>query len=174
MNALKPHCVSWMPGTASSPHQQVEDPAHQVTEVRLADAPGAVALAGGDDDLVPVVQALGQADHFLDGRAQVGVGEGDTLALGRLDPDLDGAALPPQRRQDQADRRIVLGGGLGDLGRAVGAAVHDDQHFVRLPARRQELADPSEGRGKAGLFVVGGDHQGQRWIGHQTRSRSTS
>src|SRR5215212_11059871 len=53
-------------------HQQVEDPPHEVPDVRLARAPGAGALAAGDHDLVPRVKALGQPYHFLDRGAQVG------------------------------------------------------------------------------------------------------
>ena len=126
----------------------------------------------GDHHLVPLVELLGQPDHFLDRRAQVGVGEDDPLAARLGDPDLDGPALARQRRHDQPDVGSRSAAALTTSAvRSVLPFTTTSTSYGSPRASRASLMRVQR-RGQARLLVIGRDDEGQQRIDHQARSRS--
>ena len=122
------------------------------------------------DEVVAVGEAVDERGEVLDRIRLVGIAHHDVVALRDGEPREVGAAVAGALLAD--DRRAVLG---GDLRRAVGRGVVDDDHLAVRPERRipsQRLVDD---RAHRLLLVQAGDDDGDLGrcsSGHRAR-RST-
>jgi hypothetical protein len=143
------------------PHQRRHEPA---LAVEALDRPhrdvGAGALQRPDH---PGVGALDQQ--------VVAVGEGEVLTGRVPNPLVAGGAEAGVGLVDHAHPRVTLGDPVGELARAVGGAVVDDDHLERMV---RLLEDAGQAVGEVALHVVGRHHDAQQGGGLLLRGPAPS
>jgi hypothetical protein len=124
---------------------------------------GSGRLAGADGQHGPGAGSLEDQFELVGRGRQVDVAEAGVLGGRRLEPGLHRAALPPVWAAQQLRRQVWLAGQerLHHLGRAVGAAVVDDQQLAVDREAADEAGQLLRPLGEALLLVVDGDHEGE-------------
>ena len=159
--SLKPHCESWMPGSAKRLDDGVEDATHQVAMIRLAVATRIRPLAHGNGDFGMRQVRRQELGDLGDGHREVGVADEGVLAARRQQARADRAALAAMRRADQPQRAPVLRAVRDELGGVVAAAVVHHDHLGGVGLAVEVSAHSLERAWQALALVVGGNHDGE-------------
>ncbi len=146
----------------------------------IAAKPAVLAHAANGADIVVALAHFGDEFADLFGRVlQIGVEGDDDRRAGVLEAREDGHVLTvvavEQHHAGDIRAQTLLRG--QQRGRAVAAAVVDEQNFVGLVQRIESGVEAGEQRGESGLFVVdGNDHRngGVSMQSHRPNCRSTA
>ncbi len=161
VNILKPHCVSWMPGSTIARTRVLKTRPRRWrwsgSPIRTAPGPSRLPMAmshcDGSTSRKRVIWS-GGIDRSASHRKRRAAVRGEQAVAQRR-------ALAAVRQAQAADARLAGGGGRDDGGRVVGGAVVGDEDLPRQRQRAERRDQAVERRADPAGFVVGRDDDGE-------------